>query len=206
MGVFENAEAMEATGKIDQDDRETHGGDDEEEAPSLSEQRIPSNTTCPYCGAEPTGDSKVKHQLSAVGYLHDDIHLECSECDEKWACGVPIGQVDDGYNEDLYCDSCTDRYMQIHRLQVDFKGMAERLRQIEEESGVASINHMERDELAEKINPLLTIHLKCPNCYYFKKISRTFDDRGVALMGFPEITGSREGASEYGWKVENRRP
>lgn len=133
----------------------------------LSEQPIPSETRCPACGSEPTHDSIVTHRLSASGYRHDDLRLECGECGSRWTCGIPIGQEME-YGDDLYCDACRDSPMLIHRVRV-----------------LGDHN--------------LELHLKCPNCYYFDTLERETDESGLALMGYPSITGSFEGADPYGY-------
>ena len=140
----------------------------------LTKQPIPSNTKCPYCGASPTEDSRVKDMLSDLGYTHDDVFLQCQECDEEWTCGIPIGEHDGKYASSLFCDSCEERYMRVHRVNV------------------------------KTYDDAVEIHLKCPSCYYFDRITRDVDDGGVALMGYPDITGSTDGADPYGWKDEDK--
>lgn len=48
-----------------------------------------------------------------MGYLHDDIGLECPQCGKSWTLGVPVGEFDGG--EDLICDSC-GVFMWVHRV------------------------------------------------------------------------------------------
>lgn len=154
---------------------------------TLEDQPIPAKSRCPECGDEPTDESLVEHHLSNMGYLHDDIELRC-ENDHTWVCGVPIGR-DDEYGEDLHCDSCGDRFMLVHRVQITRE---------------AALQWGRRDRESLPIN----VHLKCPNgcedenaeaCFYFKSVKRESDERGIALIGYPQITGSREGAEPYGW-------
>lgn len=64
---------------------------------------VPEAAACPKCQAEPTHQSVVRAQLSLVGYEHEDIRLECSECDFRWTCGIPLG--DDG-GDTWVCDAC----------------------------------------------------------------------------------------------------
>lgn len=74
------------------------------------------------------------------------------------------------YGDDLWCDACDDSVMFVHRVRIRSGG----------------------DEVS--------VHMKCPNCYYFDTVLRETDDGGVALMGYPDITGSFEGADPYGYK------
>lgn len=138
----------------------------------LDKQSVPSDSSCPYCGSAPTDESQVEHRLSNIGYLHDDIQLRCSECDQSWICGVPIGEYDGERADELFCDSCETRYMRVHRVEL----------------------HREGDDE-------VVIHLKCPNqdCLHFDKIVRQPGERGVVLMGYPDITGEVEGAEAYGY-------
>lgn len=133
---------------------------------------IPSESNCPSCGSEPTDDSIVERRLSDMGYLHEDIALECSECKESWWLGVPRGDYEDG--EDLWCESCEDTWMLVHRVDPIAGGDDE-----------------------------IELHLKCPNpeCHHFKRVLREGDGRRV-LVGYPMITGSTEEAKPYGYPKE----
>lgn len=191
MGLKERVEPMEAQGKVVYEDGDTNVP--EEEFPTdvlgearehatgnvqdLEKQAVPSDSMCPYCGGTPTDESVIEHRLSANGYLHDDIHMQCQDCSNEWPCGVPIGEIDDDYSADLYCDSCEKRYMRIHRVAPDWGAPGGRER--------------------------VLLHLKCPNCFFFDKVIRDCGDRGVALVGYPDITGSRENAKPYGWSGDN---
>lgn len=80
----------------------------------LIEQPIPAETRCPDCGGPPMPD-RVNHILSATGYRHDDqVHI-CEDCGKEWTCGVPIDAPED--DSDLWCDSCDDSYMLVHRFR-----------------------------------------------------------------------------------------
>lgn len=135
----------------------------------LEEQPIPADTRCPECGGEPLPD-RVTHNLSAIGYTHDDIQNVCADCGGEWTCGVPIGEFDrPEMEDDLWCDACDDSWVLIHRV-------------------------------APK-STYIVLHTKCPNpdCNDFDRIRRKPDDSGVALVGYPQITGSTEGCKPYGW-------
>lgn len=181
MGLKDIFEPTEAEAKVVYEDGTTNydaeadadADADGDGSPEMEHQAVPSATMCPYCGGKPTDASARDHQLSAVGYLHDDIQLTCRDCDSEWACGMPIGELDHPMAEDLYCDSCTDRFMRVHRVAPDWGCPENRQR--------------------------VLIHAKCPNCFYFDKFVRECGPRGIALMGYPDITGSLENASEYGW-------
>lgn len=164
---------------------------DREPEATLNEQEIPMKSHCPECGEPPTTRSAeqaiAQHRLSDVGYLHDDIRLTCGN-EHKWTCGVPIGEFEAG--DDLWCDSCDEAYMFTHRVAI-------------------SKQNAEMWANGEREHLPLTVHLKCPNgcdsndptekCFYFKQVRRVTDDRGVALLGYPPITGSAAEAEPYGW-------
>lgn len=146
-------------------------------ATELSEQPVPDVPIfCPECGGEPVRSAdeiQVQHRLSAMGYLHDDQDPECSECGHSWTHGVPVGQFEGG--EDLLCDSCQ------HDPSLK-RPVYYRVHRVEWQQG-----------------DRVLLHLKCPRCYLFTTVERERDNRGVALVGYPDITGSTDGADEYGW-------
>lgn len=143
----------------------------DEDTDDLAEQPVPAASRCPECGGEPLPD-RVVHNLSAMGYKHDDIKQVCSECGHEWLNGCPIGEFDrPEYAADLWCDSCDETWMLVHRV-------------------------------APK-DRWVTLHLKCPNCYAFDKARRSPDNRGIALVGYPQITGQTEGAQPYGYRIDN---
>lgn len=160
----------------DTKDPETMAGSETDHPEPLDHQPVPSESRCPYCGGDPTDRSERHHSLSVLGYLHDDIQMECEECGRTWPCGVPVGEYDGPGAEELFCDSCEQRFMRVHRVNWDPRGR--------------------RD--------YFIIHLKCPNpeCYYFAKLQREPDGGGTALLGYPDITGSVESAKPYGYQGE----
>lgn len=137
----------------------------------MENQPEPSDVTCPYCGAEP--EPNPKHNLQAIGYLHDDILMECSECGEDWVHGVPIGEQEDSHlAEKLFCGACEERYGLVHRVSAD----------------------LDKDEVEVDV---LRLHLKCPECKYFWTWER--DDvrdniHNTILVGYPSITGDMRSA------------
>lgn len=134
----------------------------------LEEQPVPDESRCPKCGGEPLAD-EVVHNLSAIGYQHDDIQQVCEDCGHQWANGRPIGEFDrPELAADLWCDSCDDGWMLVHRV-------------------------------ARKSTHTV-LHLKCPECYHFDRARRTPDDSGVALVGYPQITGATDGCQPYGYQ------
>lgn len=156
-------------------DAETYRAKDAVDVDDLNAQPVPDVSTCPYCGGDATEDSVVKHRLSAMGYKHDDIELECDGCGQTWPHGVPIGEYDGKRAEELFCGACEERYMLVHRVEPSWSK-------------------------ADTGDWEVLVHLKCPNCYYFKKIARECGPRGVALMGYPQITGDTEGAEPDGYR------
>lgn len=135
----------------------------------LEAQPRPSEVSCPECGAAPTDESVRDHKLSDMGYLHDDVLWECQECEHSWASGVPVGSSDE-WADDLWCDSCDDSWMLVHRVQP---------------RGTDTIT--------------LHLKCPNEECYYFTKTQRDLDDASRALVGYPQITGETEGAEPYGW-------
>lgn len=139
----------------------------------IIEQPIPDTTRCPECGGEPLSDL-VTHNLSALGYAHDDQQHVCEDCGHEWTNGVPVGEFDrPDMADDLYCSSCDDEWMFVHRV------------------APKSAN--------------VVLHLKCPNCYHFDRVRRSKDTKngGVALVGYPQITGETAGCDPYGYELED---
>lgn len=156
----------------------------------LTEQPIPDvDVFCPDCGAEPVlgpeGKRAVEHRLGAAGYLHDDMNFRCSdgECGNKWAHGVPVGEYELEDADDLRCHSCRhdpacsgEQFYRVHRVV---------------------LNRQPSPAAAGSV----TLHLKCPRCFLFARAPRDMDNRGVSLVGYPDITGSveNEDVTPYGW-------
>ncbi len=79
----------------------------------LVEQQPSERSKCPECGGDPC---EIGHTLSDLGYLHDDQRMMCEDCGNQWTCGVPIGETSlDERAEELFCDSCDDAFMLVHR-------------------------------------------------------------------------------------------
>lgn len=185
----------------------------------LDPVEVPSASKCPYCGGEPDYQSSASHHLSALDYLHDDVMLKCEDCRRKWACGVPIGGPPAESFADLWCDSCDNGFMLVHRVEV---------------SGV------DIDEDDNRVGAV-GLHLKCPNherfrcpheacldvmepffcsdgepycsscrrrldqsdldghgCFHFDTTQRRLGPHGVASTFYPQITGDTERGQPYG--------
>ena len=140
--------------------------------PRLKEQKFPSETRCPYCGSPPSEDSGVLHKLSHLGYLHDDIEMDCSNeaCGHRWQCGVPIGS-DDSAEEELFCSSCSSRFGLVHRISLH-----------------GDMFHIQ-------------LKCPNKECHYVWYIDRKIYD-GMTLVGYPVITGYRETAETYDYQVK----
>lgn len=136
---------------------------------SLEEQPEPDKATCPFCGAEPTDQSKVEHRLASIGYLHDDISYECDECERTFTHGMPIGEPPEEYYRDLRCSNCGDgQFGRVHYVTLFEDSM-------------------------------LLLKLKCPECMLVWDVHRRLDAQNAALVGFPGITGDIEKAERsYG--------
>lgn len=131
---------------------------------SLEPQDIPAGSRCPNCGAKPTDETRIEHRLSNLGYKHDDILLECSECGTEWNHGMAQGNPPEEMYEDLRCECGV--FMRVH-------GITAR--------GVTATNPF--DEV------YLRLLLKCPNCQHTKRVDRETDGTFSTLVGFPMTTG-----------------
>lgn len=157
-------------------DGDTDTESESESGTALDHQPLPSETRCPECGAKPTEESVTRRKLSTLGYKHEDIFLECAAegCETDWICGVPIGDFDrEEQADDLWCDACDETWMLVHRVRL----------------------------MTEQIE----LHLKCPNeeCNTFGRALRDLDqDRRIALVGYPQITGDTQGCDPYGWVAD----
>lgn len=139
----------------------------------IEEQPERSESMCPECGEPP---DEVQSRLSNLGYLHDDQTNECKN-GHKWTNGIPIGKFDrPDLAEDLWCDSCNDSWVLIHRVRI----------------GPTSFPDAD-----------IVLDTKCPNddCNTFDQIPREVDEKhSVALVGYPQITGKTEGCDPYGYE------
>lgn len=136
---------------------------------------------CPQCGAKPTKESVTNVRLSEMGYKHGDAVLRCNECPKEWTHGIPVGEGDP-FDSDLYCKSCADEWYRVHRVQP----------------------HIQIDWSEEEYeHTQIQLHVKCPNCYHFDRLQRSVDDRRIALVGFPMITGEIDGVEPYGYLKED---
>lgn len=152
----------------------------------MSKAEVPDNARCPDCGAKPTEDqidrAKVHDRLSNIGYKHGDFKFDCPECDTSFTHGVPVGEFDGG--TDLWCDPC-EEYFYVHRVKA--KGPC---------------SPTDGDDFHAPDDGVL-LHLKCPGCFRFKKVKRDNDRRGVALIGYPPITGEVDDDTRpYGYESE----
>jgi len=149
----------------------------------------PVDVFCPSCGGEPlltpSEVESVEHRLRATGYTRVEIRLRCVACDERWRHGVPIGEYELDDADDLRCHSCRhdpslsgEQWYLVHRVEID----------------------PEWDDAAD-----IGLHLKCPRCYLFTKAGRDADRNGLALVGYPQSTGSViEADQPYGYDPEVR--
>lgn len=118
----------------------------------------------------------VAHHLSALGYLHDDQTRICEDCGHRWYCGVPIGEFDrPDLAEKLQCECGGWRL--VHRVTT---------------GDTTDPRH-------------ISLHLKCPQCYSFATDTREVDSDGIALVGYPQISGQTDGCDPYGWEDDGRK-
>lgn len=52
----------------------------------------------------------------------------------------------------------------------------------------------------------IKLHLKCPHCYTFFQAKRRLTNDDIALVGYPHITGTTEGATPYGYTTDDDDP
>lgn len=181
--------------------------------PNIDEQPL-RQTRCPECGAEPTDESAVKHQLSNTGYLHHDQKFECSECGHRYAHGVPVGEFDRMDDAtDLWCDVCELGYMSVHRVEQQQDTVKLHLK--------CGHHHPFDCPTCDGFIPSDGVRLRkdggreCPGCksyiprsevpycYYFAFAYRATDGR-KALVGYPELTGATEPADgALGYRIDD---
>lgn len=135
----------------------------------LEEQPVPSEARCPNCGGEP--EPNPRHNLRALGYLHDDIMLRCEDCHLRWCAGRPIGDVPEEHQKEYHCDSCGQAYGRPNWIT------------IRPHEGNASVT------------------LKCPVCNYVWSVGRDLnqvgDSQTVAFFfGDPIISGEMDGVKK----------
>lgn len=140
---------------------------------------LPTESKCPACGSDPDEESTRLSHLSDMGYLHQDVRFSCSECEATWSCGVPVDGSDEepdfpGRGGSLWCDSCNDSWMLIHRVRPNSDGGQ------------------------------VLLDLKCPReeCNYFTRARRVTGSEGFALVGYPQITGKIDGSTPFGYPAE----
>ena len=144
--------------------------DRREADPDLEHQSVAiEDVRCPDCGAEVSDDSITRHRLSNVGYLHDDVEVTCSVCEHSWPHGEPVGG-------DIDDPADSELYCSACR---------------------GSLMRVHRVTLCGP--DTVGLHLKCPACHFFDTTERELDPDNVALVGYPDITGSTDGADPYGW-------
>lgn len=163
---------------------------------ALEEQSLPKRDfACPYCGSPASEESVVKHRLSNNGYLHDDITLVCERDDaHKWTHGVPIGEHDLDFGDELACPVCTYP-----------SGLGERVkrwvvRRLGYDPDPELLVHRAQVQPDNEYGEVVSFHLKCPRCYFFETTQRVPDESRTALVGYPAITGQTTGAQKYGYR------
>lgn len=134
----------------------------------MKEQELPAGAACPNCGNTATDESIVEHRLQSLGYKHDDIHLQCSNCQKKWVAGVPIGTPD---STDLRCDACW---------KSDDHEVYGRVNWIREE-----------DEKKQ-----FSITVKCPRCLFVWSVTRDVTNGG-AMMHDPVVAGDDDAENPF---------
>lgn len=139
----------------------------------MIEQPIPEKTRCPECGGEPLPD-RVTHNLSAIGYTHDDQQHVCGDCGHEWTNGVPIGEFDrPEMADDLFCSSCGDEWMLVHRVAPKSANVVLHLK-------CPNCYHFDRI-----------------------RRSKDTKNGDVALVGYPQISGETAGCDPYGYDNED---
>lgn len=78
---------------------------------ALDEQPVPSGIQCPECGDSMDDVLEPQHRLSQLGYLADDVTLNCA-CGASWLHGIPVGEG----GEDMTCPVCSEAAMRVHQI------------------------------------------------------------------------------------------
>lgn len=162
----------------------------------MDEQPIPPSARCPECGGEP---ARASHNLSALGYVHDDRQCVCSECGERWTLGIPEGEASQYFWKDLTCDSCS--YVEPTSFVGRVKHDIHKRLDIDCDCISATFARVHR----VKTNPekgIVGLTLKCPECYYVWSVSRVQGETGQAIVGWPMTTGKM--GDGHGWTVDGK--
>lgn len=164
-------------------------------------------TRCPKCGGAPTDDSALRHDLSDLGYLHDDQSYKCSDCGHSYTHGVPVGECElDAH--DLWCDVCDLGFMRVHRVAPMNSHVTLHLKchhHHEFPCPECRFTVAADGAVLTKEGELYCPHCdgklsfdEVPYCFYFTQTTREVDDE-CALIGYPDITGSTADADPYGY-------
>lgn len=159
---------------------------------------VPDEAGCPDCGGDPTDESVQERRLSDLGYLSGECPLVCEDCGNEWLLGVPVGEFERG--DDLVCPACEKDedaegtvYYMVHRVDQRPPDPPDEW------------DDFRRETVLDMEDPVL-LHLKCPRCFHMPTgggVYRDADDRGIALVGFPPITGTTDGVrAPYGYREE----
>jgi len=65
-----------------------------------------ADRSCAKCGADISGLFERQDNLSDLGYLHEDVHVDCPECGHSHAFGVPVNRPTE---EPPQCPCCQGR-------------------------------------------------------------------------------------------------
>lgn len=161
-----------------------------------TEQPIPPSARCPECGGEP---SRASHNLSALGYIHDDRQCVCSECGERWTLGIPVGRASQYMWRDLTCNSCS--YVEPTSLVRRIKHSIHRRLDTDCECLSPTFGRVHRITQNSDKN-VVGLTLKCPECYYVWSVSRVQGETGQAIAGWPMTTG--EIGDGHGWTIDGK--
>lgn len=182
--------------------------DENEDLEAQPERR----SRCPACGSEPTEASLREHRLSNLGYLHDDQHFECSNCENTYTHGVPVGESDMNV-DDLWCSVCDLGYMNVHRAEFERSGLM-KLHMKCAHHHEFDCPECDEEILADGVRMTPDHEYTCPHCeeelerdeipycHFFTSTVRKTGPQNRALVGYPMMTGKTKGAHAHGYPEE----
>lgn len=128
-------------------------------------------------------------------------NLSCPECNadinEETKVKHNLGNV--GYQHDDISFECVNGHNWVHGHPIGDppREMWEYL-----ECQVCDEELMLPHRIHVKPNGGIDLDLKCPNCFHFKTVERKLGDRNRVMYGYPQITGSFEDATPFGYRSQ----
>lgn len=136
--------------------------------------------TCVNCGADLPTETQISANLVALGYLHEDVHVDCGECGESHTFGIPRERET---TEPPHCNCCGGRE---YPYKVDAYTMRDRM----DSWGSKGYTYNVKD--IEEILKRIEIHWKCEDCWHFRKGTLDHLVNDVWLLGVDHLVGRRD--------------